>query len=251
MNFVIVLLILGFSNCSDHYSIDAFIHKKKGVKRKILPIRLIQVFISIVYFFSFIQKINYPWFSGDIIILYLNQGSIKGDFVNLVNSVFSTEFLSPLKIYFWRSLGVFTLFSESLLAFGLWIPRIRRFTILIGLLLHLGIDLTMGVATFSMQMMVLYIVFITPESYQNVVLYNGSKLRHRIFVFSGKVLDWLQRVKWESHSDIGRMVFYAQDKKYKQGTDLLYGLSSLLPLTFIPSFLLGLFISIKNRIIND
>ena len=249
MNFVVVLLILGFSNCSDQYSLDSIIRRRGYVKRKILPIRLIQVFITIVYFFSFIQKCNYSWLSGDIIILYLNQGTIRGDFVNFLNSVFNIDYLSSFKEYFWRSLGAFTIFSEGLLAFGLWIPRLRRFTILIGILLHLGIDLTMGVATFSMQMMVLYIAFITPESYQNTVLYKSEKLRHRIFVFFGRMFDWLQRVKWESNNNIRSVVFYAPDKKYKVGTDQVYGLLSLFPLTFIPSFLIGIYITIRNWII--
>ena len=249
MNFVVVLLILGFSNCSDHYSLDSLINKKDYLKRKILPIRLIQVFISIVYLFSFIQKLNFSWFSGDMILLFLSQGSIKGDFADLVNSAFNIEFLSSYKNYFWRLLGPFTIFSEGLLIFGLWVVKLRRFTILIGLLLHLGIDITMGVGTFSMQMMVLYIAFIYPESYQNTVLYKNGSFRHRVIVFLGRMLDWLQRVKWENQSEVGKMVFYAQDKKYRTGTDLTFSLLSLFPLTFIPSFLLGIYIAVRNRML--
>ncbi|NIQ14477.1 MAG: HTTM domain-containing protein, partial [Candidatus Dadabacteria bacterium] len=69
MNFAVVFLILGFSNCSDHYSLDSLIKKiKKVPRRKILPIRLFQVFISIIYFFSFIQKLKGGWLTGDIMI---------------------------------------------------------------------------------------------------------------------------------------------------------------------------------------
>ena len=248
MTFVVVLLILGFSSCNGHYSIDAVINKKIGIKRKILPIRLIQVFISIVYFFSFIQKCNYSWLSGDIILLFLSQGSIKGDFVDITKAFFNTDYLSHYELYFWRLLGPFTVLAEALLAFGLWVPVLRRFTILIGLLLHLGIDMTMGVGTFSMQMMVLYIAFITPESYGNTVLYNGKKIRHRAFVFTGRMVDWLQRIKWESHDDFSGMVFYGPDKKYRQGTDLIFRTVSLFPITFVPSFMLGIYIFIRNTV---
>jgi len=251
MTFVVVLLILGFSSCNGHYSVDAFINKQTGVKGKILPVRLIQVFISIVYLFSFIQKCNYSWLSGDIILLFLSQGSIKGDFVEITNAAFNTDLLNPYKLYFWRLLGPFTVVSEALLAFGLWIPGLRRFAILVGLILHMGIDLTMGVGTFSMQMIVLYVAFITPESYRNTVLYNGKNAMHRIFVFCGRMLDWLQRVKWESHDEISGMVFYGPDNKYQQGTDLLYRTISLFPLTFIPSFIPGIYIFIRNTVFRN
>ena len=92
----------------------------------------------------------------------------------------------PYLEYFWRSLGTFTVFAEGLLVFGLWFPRLRRFTILIGIMLHLGIDLTIGVATFSMQLMALYIVFIYPESKMNTVYYDSKNFLHYLIVLPGK-----------------------------------------------------------------
>lgn len=249
--FVIVMLILGFSRCNEHYSIDSLFYKKGHKKRKILPVRLLQVLISIVYGFSFIQKLNYSWLSGDIIILFLNQRTIRGDFPDFINSILSMPYLE----YFWRSLGPFTLFAEGLLAFGLWVPGLRRFTILMGIILHLGIDLTIGVATFSMQMMALYLVFIYPESKMNTVYFDHKNVFHRIVISIGKFLDWFQRIKWVENTpgtlgieENNKLRFAAMGNKPKCGMDFVYGVSSLMPLTFIISFIPGFYLFLKKRI---
>lgn len=246
--FIIVLLILGFSRCNDHYSIDSLIYKRENKKGKILPIRLLQVFISIVYTFSFIQKLNYSWLSGDIILLFLSEHTIRGDFSEFINSTLNMPYLE----YFWRSLGPFTLFAEGLLAFGLWFPRLRRFTILMGIMLHLGIDLTIGVATFSFQMMALYIVFIYPESKQSTVFYDSKNLLHKLVVLPGKFLDWFQRIKWVDYSTDSTVTenrclkFSAMGGQPRGGMNFIYGIMSLLPITFILSFIPGLYLFIKN-----
>ncbi len=242
--FVVVLIILGFSRCNDYYSVDSLIYKNKDIKRKILPVRLLQVFISIVYGFSFIQKLNYSWLSGDIILLFIKERSIRGDFTEFINSILSGPYLE----YFWRSLGTFTVLTEGLLAFGLWVPGLRRFTILMGIFLHLGIDLTIGVATFSFQMMALYIVFIYPESKQNTVYYDSKNLIHRFVVIPGKLLDWFQRIEWSgSGNENTGLSFSAMGKKPVRGIKFIYALLSLMPLTFLLSFLPGIYLFIKKR----
>lgn len=253
-NFVIAMLILGFSTCNDRYSLDSMIFGIGPDKRKILPIRLIQVFVSIVYTFSFIQKLNYPWISGDIVILFLTQQTISGDFTEFINSLLS----KPYNLYFWKALGPFTVFGEGLLAFGLWVPRLRRFTILVGVLLHTGIDITIGVSTFSFQMMALYIAFIYPESKQNTVYYDGKKIQHRLLVLFGRLFDWLQRIRWTDYNsdgfsrrgieNTGGLKFARQSGRPSGGIKFVYGVTSLLPLTFVFSFIPGLYLFIKKRV---
>ena len=248
MHFVVVLLILGFSNCSDHYSLDSLIRKAKEIpKRKILPIRLIQVLISIIYFFSFIQKLRGGWLTGDIMVVFHHQGSVYGPFIYFLNNLFSYEFLQPFEHYCWRSFAWFTLFAEGLLVFGLWVPRLRRFTLLVGVVFHFGIDLTMRVASFSFQMFCVYIAFILPEAKQHRVEYNSGNGKHKLLVSVGKLLDWFQRIKWvDSSSDNKnqKIVLYKfnETKKY----DLLEILC-LFPLTFIPSYTLVLLSRLFKR----
>ncbi len=242
--FIVVLLILGFSRCNEHYSIDSLIYQKDKKKRIILPIRLLQVFISIVYSFSFIQKLNYSWISGDIILLFLKERTIRGDFPEFINSTLSMPYLE----YFWRSLGPFTIFTEGLLAFGLWFPGLRRFTLLMGIILHTGIDLTIGVATFSMQMMALYIVFLYPESKMNTVYYDSKNLMHRFLLLPGKLLDWFQRIEWVGTGNENRNIrFSAMGQKPVGGIKFIYAVLSLMPLTFVLSFIPGLYLFIKKR----
>ena len=198
MLFVIVLLVLGFSRCSDHYSLEAYFKGKSWhpPPRKVLPLRLLQVLLSIIYFFSAYQKFNGGWMTGEIVAVFHEQGSARGFWVDLLDGWFALPWLAPFSDLFWRSLGPFTLFVEGLLVFGLWVPRLRRVSIFLGITLHLGIDMMMSVATFSMQMWALYIVFIYPRPGATVVLYDPRCARCMRFRRWANLLDWFRRLTW-------------------------------------------------------
>ena len=211
---------------------DSLIRRAKEIhKRKILPIRMLQVVISIIYFFSFIQKLRGGWLTGDIMIVFHDQGSIYGPFIDLLDNIFSNQILRPYEHYCWRFFSWFTLFAEGLLVFGFWVPRLRRFTMLVGVILHFGIDLTMRVAAFSFQMFCVYMAFILPEAKQHRFLYNGDNSSHKILVFIGKLLDWFQRIKWVNKANEGKndkLVLYKFNENKEHGLKELF---CLFPLT--------------------
>ena len=272
MNLVIVLLILGFSRCYDHYSLDRFIKRKREKtnfvepkERCVLPLRLVQVFLSIIYFFSFIQKLHPHWITGDITLLFYQQGSVSGYFSDFLDFIFHKYNLIEFSHSFWKFLGTFTVFAEGFLSFGLWILRFRRFAIFIGMILHLGIGFTVSIETFSLQMIVLYIAFINPKSHQNTVYYDSSNKRHRIFVGIGKMLDWLRRYNWVdnrpykspvinkkdiSPSNIKSISLQTSDNEKRNGLSAVLYIFTLFPATFfffyIPSALDNWRIKIKS-----
>jgi len=158
--FAWVMTILAFSPCADHYSVDALI--RRGVnryrgrpdvapRRVVMPLRMIQLFVSLLYLSTTIGKLNDGWFSGAIMERLQKGGWLKGPWVPTITS------LIPAKVMAW-----FTLFAEGLLAFGLWVPKLRWFTAITGIALHLGIDSMMNVSTFSYQMIALYLAFLEP-----------------------------------------------------------------------------------------
>ncbi|MEE9382018.1 MAG: HTTM domain-containing protein [Nannocystaceae bacterium] len=149
---LLVLLVLGFSPCADHYSLDALIRRYREGRppppRMILPKRLLQLTVSLIYSLTCIVKLNAGWFTGDILRVFESDGSIRGMWADAILSVV------PLQA---MSLG--TIFVEGLLAFGLWFRKTRTLTVVSGVGLHLGIDMLMQVRTFSLQMFVLYFLF--------------------------------------------------------------------------------------------
>ncbi|MCG8587185.1 MAG: DCC1-like thiol-disulfide oxidoreductase family protein [Pirellulales bacterium] len=256
---VTVFLVLALSKCSDHYSIDAYLRgpAHPRPKRPILPVRLIQVMVTILYFFSTSMKLNEGWFTGKVMYVYYHQGSLAGDIVDWADSLFMNAAWAPYHEDFWRAVGFglawFTILVEGFLVLGLWFRRTRPWAIWFGFVLHLGIDMTMRVNSFSIQMWVLYILFIQPQSGRTVVLYDGTCPLCQRSTRWCNLLDWLRRVSWVNfrNLEIRGQVPYLSDEQLDaemfvitpegrvySGYDAWRRLSLLFPLTFPLAFLL-------------
>jgi len=190
--FTIAFTVLAFSHCGDHYSLDSYLRGPQAARpeRSILPLRLLQVLVSTIYSFTFLAKLNHGWLSGDIIRIFDDSDSIVGPFRSLMLGTLGAQGLSLL-----------TLAGEGFLAFALWVPRLRRTAIGVGIVLHLGIDMLMMVRTFSFQMMALYIVFVAPASGGAVALVDGRCALCRRMQRLGMLFDWLRRVTWRDFRD--------------------------------------------------
>lgn len=141
--FLVVITVLACSNCWQYYSLDAYLFREKidRCKLTIFPIRQLQVFVSLLYLFSWIAKLNHGWFSGEILESMHYVHTIKG--------VFAKFFFSFIP---YKAATGFTLFAEGFLIFALWFKQTRLLAIFVGVIFHLSLDATMGVATFSYQM---------------------------------------------------------------------------------------------------
>jgi len=145
----IVLLILAFSPSSDHYSLDAYFKSKKRKNRVVLPIRLIQVLVIIIYAFGAINKLTPGWFNGHVLeVLYVN-GMMSGLATKVVLSFFSFKILSLM-----------TIIVQIFLPIGLWVKKTRNFAIIVGILFHLSLLVMMEITNFSFLMIVLLLSFI-------------------------------------------------------------------------------------------
>ena len=132
------------SPCADSYSIDAHLRESesKPLRRSILPLRMIQVFITVMHLFSFIGISNSGRLTGRIFELFHRGETLRGSLTPAVLSVVS-----------YRALALMTLTIEGFLAFRFWVPMLRPFALLVGSLLRFGIDLMMSVTTFSYRML--------------------------------------------------------------------------------------------------
>ena len=104
--FTLAFAVLACSRCDEHYSIDSYLRGPYAPRpmRMILPVRLIQVLISLMYFFTCIAKLNHGWLSGEIMRVFDESGSIRGPFAPLF-----------LKTLGYQGLSVSTLAAEGLL----------------------------------------------------------------------------------------------------------------------------------------
>jgi len=115
---------------------------------------MIQVLVSSIYFFTFLAKCNSGWWDGSILAVFQRERSIDH-----VRGPIIPDWMS------FRGLSLFTLAAEGFLAFGFWSRRLRWMALVVGVLLHTGIDLLMDVRTYSLQMFALYIVCMVPVAH--------------------------------------------------------------------------------------
>lgn len=121
------------------------------------PVLLMKVQLSIVYLFAALTKLNMAFLSGGMLAVSLREGLLP--FPDALRRV---EVLAPLA---WLAVLL-----EAYLAFALWSSSRRRTAVWLGVLLHVGITLTigdtLGLAAFSVAMLALYPLFFrTPAAF--------------------------------------------------------------------------------------
>ena len=225
--FVLVLWVLAFSRCDEHFSLDAARRGDAAVRpaRVILPVRQLQLLVTAVYFqASFGAKMNAGWITGQVMADLEHAVVLNGYLAGGVLAVL------PAKL-----LGFLTVVVETALVFGLWLPRARRWCIFAGVLLHAGIDMLMNVGTFSYQMFALYIAFVTPEGGRTRVA-----LAPGVWARLLRALDWLGRFTLEAPRADRRLQVTLDDGRVLHELEALREVLTRTPLTFVPGCLLYL-----------
>jgi uncharacterized membrane protein YphA (DoxX/SURF4 family) len=125
-------------------------------RRSLWPLRLVQVQVSLLYFFAVWAKLRGDTWNDGTAVSYafrledLERFPVPG-FVT--DSVVLSNFLT------YGTLGV-----ELALAILVWNGKLRPWVLLLGVALHLGIDYAVRVGFFSYAALVAYIAFIPPET---------------------------------------------------------------------------------------
>ena len=150
------------------WSLDA---RRRGSSSPRAPwgLRLLQVQLSLVYFFSVVAKLH-----GDT----WQDGSAVGRAVQLADlqrfvvpqSVATSVTASALLTY-----G--TIVIEGALVFGLWLPRFRWYAMAAGVSIHLGIEATLLIGWFSLTVISCYLAFVPPETMRTAVAVVRARVR--------------------------------------------------------------------------
>jgi hypothetical protein len=133
------------------------------------PVLLIMGQLSIVYGFSALTKINDAFLSGAVLAGTLHDGLVP----------FPDAWRSPQIL---PLLAGVVIVVESSIALLIWRVRFRPFVFVLGLLLHVSITLlmsaTLELAVFSMLMLGLYPLFLSPETLE--VTWSGASARRSV-----------------------------------------------------------------------
>ena len=162
---LILLFYMMLSPCGAAFSIDATRQsRKRGTLAEPLIVpwaqRLIQLQIALVYFDTAILKAHgTTWLDGTALHLVLTNGEF---------SRFPGTWLPHYPIVI-NLLTHVALLIEFLLPAFLWFRATRLWMIALGVMLHLGILVTMNVNLFSEMMIASYLTFLAPDEFQAII----------------------------------------------------------------------------------
>lgn len=135
-----LLLCLLFANCGAALSMDATLFSRSEAMVPGWPIRLIQIYVCVIYLSSAIQKCRCDfWRSGEAMR-------------NVAVSVMWSRrlFLETLcKVWVYKFGTYAVVFFEFLAPFTFWFPELRLATLVVAVLFHLGVLLVMRIGYFS------------------------------------------------------------------------------------------------------
>lgn len=153
-----MLFLMMFAPTQVKYSVDAWLREKSGApynpEISILTIRLMQLQFSLVYFATTLFKLKgYDWVDGTA-VYYTSR------LVNFQRFVLPIVFDFPFLVKFatWSAL-----FIEFAMGTLVWVKEFRIPVLIAGLLLHLGIEVSMSIGFFEWVMIAAYILFLEPR----------------------------------------------------------------------------------------
>ncbi len=151
-------VLIALTPCGRSLSMDRFLAIRRAARSggaipdergELWGLRLIQVQVFCVYFWSVADKLNPAYLSGErlqSILMWLYGGSGDPQWAGFPALCLAMAWVSVL--------------IESTLAFGLFVPRWLKFLIPLGILLHGAFYILFPVSTFSLNMILLYLAFI-------------------------------------------------------------------------------------------
>jgi hypothetical protein len=150
------------SPCGTNLSVDSLLKQKKYQKIPIWSIRLMQLQLAIVYFFAGTTKFGTEtWMNGTAVNYILRN--------NLFNR-FSMEWIVAIPIFI-SLVTWFSLAFELTFPFLIWFDKMRKYLLIVGILLHTGIFIFIDIGWFSLIILACYIVFLKSQEAEAIKLW--------------------------------------------------------------------------------
>lgn len=170
--------LLALGNPSAAWSLDA---RLRGARASIpsWPVSLIKFQVSTMYGYAALAKLNGAFLSGEV---FASQWRPR-----------LSELVEPLGDPFLVAVAVLTVVVEAFLAVALWSERLRPIAFPLGVVLHVGIVLTLGLGglpAFGALVLSTYILFLEWQPASRVVIWDEGSAFCSRFVRIFRRLDW-------------------------------------------------------------
>lgn len=190
-------------------------------------VRLVGAQLSMAYLASSLGKLFDPdWRGGAVLQLRFSQGRHV------------TEQLLPQAVVslisqpsFAQAASLAAIGSELFLALGLWCGRTRAAALWLGVVFHVGIEISAHVELFSYTMLCGYLAFVTPELRERTLSFNLTRDGRRLAALF-RHLDLLARFRHESHPEPELLRVVDRAGKLHRGLAALRELCRATPLLF-------------------
>ena len=161
------LFCLMWADCGAVWSVDAWIQRTRIASPgnepiyPIAPLRLLRFQIALIYFNAGLWKLLNPFWRNGSAVHYVLETNVYHRFPVLLPATF--DWVIPVLTY-----G--TLFWELAFAFLLLFGPTRRVAIALGILLHVGMLLTIEIGPFHWVMLASYLAFLDPRTVSTFAL---------------------------------------------------------------------------------
>lgn len=192
--------------------------------------------LSLVYLSSSLGKaFDVDWRGGTVMLLRFAEG-------HAVLARHVPEAVARLLTMHWfaHAASVAAIASELFIALGPWFRRARPFALWLGVVFHLGIELSANVELFSYTMLAGYVAFVTPELGERTLSFRKGARGARLAWVIAK-LDWLARFETGTREQAKQLVVTSRDGRAWSGLaawrELTRAIPALFPL-WLPLWLL-------------
>lgn len=205
--------------------------------------RLVGAQLSIVYLASSLGKLfDADWRGGDVLHLRFTQGPhisehlLPEPLIQLISQPWFAQVASAVAIS-----------TELFLALGLWLAPTRAAALWLGVMFHVGIELSARVELFSYTMLCGYLVFVTPELRERTLSFNTAEQRGRRLSTLFRRMDLLARFRHESHTGADLIRVTDRQGKLHRGLDAVRELARATPALFVLWAPLALWTLVRPR----
>ena len=159
---IVSTLFITLTPCGRSYSLDRWLALRRALRSGLPPppesgnlwgLRLIAIQLSMVYFWTAYEKLYWGFLSGDRMEMLFYNYYAGYDYASIPG--FSALcFIAAIT----------TVILEFLLAFGLYISKLRKYLMPAGIVLHVLFYVLLPIRTFTLTMILLYLAFIPAAS---------------------------------------------------------------------------------------
>ncbi|HEX2670091.1 MAG TPA: HTTM domain-containing protein [Polyangiaceae bacterium] len=164
--------------------------------------RLFQIQVSLIYLGSTGGKLfDADWRSGQV--LFMRYARAAEQIASQGHPLPAWVLVIFTSVWFASLAAKAAICSELFIALGMWLPRVRRLALWLGVVFHISIELTASVELFSWLMLAAYFSFVIPEVRERRFEFMPGNTRAEWLARFVQLFDWCARFERSSLAPAG------------------------------------------------